>query len=186
MIRADEVYPIGHFRKPHGVNGELQFAFTDDVFDRTDADYLICCMDGIFVPFYIKSYRFRSDTSALMKLEGVNSVEAARRFTNAEVYFPRRLAEPSPDDEPSDDAPTPFDRFIGYTLRGMDGKTIGEITDVDDTTTNILFVIDRDGSELLIPACEDWMRDDDARHQLLQMDIPEGLLDLDAAPSDRE
>ena len=52
MIKKEDLYRIGIFNKPHGVRGELQFSFTDDIFDRVEADCLICLMDGIFVPFY--------------------------------------------------------------------------------------------------------------------------------------
>ena len=41
MIKKEDVYRIGQIGKPHGVKGELSFHFEDDVFDRTDADYLI-------------------------------------------------------------------------------------------------------------------------------------------------
>ena len=33
MIKKEEVYKIGLFNKPHGIHGELQFTFTDDIFD---------------------------------------------------------------------------------------------------------------------------------------------------------
>lgn len=69
MIKREEVYKIGIFNKPHGIHGELQFTFTDDIFDRVEAEYIICLLDGIFVPFFIEEYRFRSDSTALMKLE---------------------------------------------------------------------------------------------------------------------
>lgn len=55
MIKKEEVYKIGLFNKPHGIHGELQFTFTDDIFDRVDCDYLICLLDGIFVPFSSKN-----------------------------------------------------------------------------------------------------------------------------------
>ena len=82
MRRKEDVYKIGIFNKPHGIHGELQFTFTDDVFDRVEADCLICLLDGIFVPFFIEEYRFRSDTTALMKLEDIDTAEQARAFTN--------------------------------------------------------------------------------------------------------
>ena len=82
MIRPEEVYKIGMFNKPHGIGGELQFTFTDDIFDRVEAEYVVCPMDGILVPFFIEAYRFRSDTTALMKLEGVDTQEQARQFIN--------------------------------------------------------------------------------------------------------
>ena len=93
MIKTEEVYKIGVFNKPHGVQGEVSFTFTDDIFDRVDCDYLICRLDGIFVPFFIEEYRFRSDTTALVKLEGVDTAEKARMFTNVEVYFPVKFVE---------------------------------------------------------------------------------------------
>ena len=93
MIKREEVYKIGIFNKPHGIHGELQFTFTDDIFDRVEAEYIICLLDGIFVPFFIEEYRFRSDSTALMKLEGVDTAERARMFTNVEVWFPVKHAE---------------------------------------------------------------------------------------------
>ena len=97
MIKKEEVYKIGLFNKPHGIHGELQFTFTDDIFDRVDCDYLICLLDGIFVPFFIEEYRFRSDSTALVKLEGIDTAERARMFTNIEVYFPVKHAEEADD-----------------------------------------------------------------------------------------
>ena len=41
MIRQEEVYKIGKLGKAHGVKGEISFLFDDDVFDRTDADYMV-------------------------------------------------------------------------------------------------------------------------------------------------
>ena len=66
MIKREEVYKIGVLGKPHGVKGEMQFRFTDDVFDQCDADYLVLDMEGILVPFFMEEYRFRSDEVALM------------------------------------------------------------------------------------------------------------------------
>ena len=71
MITREELIRIGRFNKPHGVKGELSFTFTDDVFDRTECSYIVCEIDGIFVPFFIEEYRFKSDTTALIKLEDV-------------------------------------------------------------------------------------------------------------------
>ena len=82
MIKKEEVFKIGVFNKPHGVKGELSFTFTDDIFDRADCEYLICLLDGIMVPFFIEEYRFRSDTTALVKLDRIDTAEQARKFTN--------------------------------------------------------------------------------------------------------
>ena len=58
MIRKEEVFKIGKIGKPHGVKGEVGLRFSDDVFDRVDAEYLILDIDGILVPFFMEEYRF--------------------------------------------------------------------------------------------------------------------------------
>ena len=88
MIRKDEVFKIGMFNKPHGVKGEISFTFTDDIFDRVDGEYLICLLDGIFVPFFMEEYRFRSDTTALVKLERVDTAAPAGMRHKTTPAFP--------------------------------------------------------------------------------------------------
>ena len=173
MIRREEVYKIGIFNKPHGIHGELQFTFTDDIFDRVEAEYIICLLDGILVPFFIEEYRFRSDTTALMKLEGVDTAERARMFTNVEVYFPRQEAGEENRDELT------WDYFVGFDVTNPQHRYLGTVTDVDTSTVNTLLILDRDGMELLIPAQEEFVTDIDSENRKLVMDLPAGLLDLE-------
>ena len=127
MIRKEEVFKIGVINKPHGIKGEVSFTFTDDIFDRVDCDYLILLMDGILVPFFMEEYRFRSDTVALVKFEGIDTAEQARRFTNVEVYFPKKFMDEQED-------VTSWNFFIGFRVEDVHHGYLGEITNVDDTT----------------------------------------------------
>jgi 16S rRNA processing protein RimM len=172
MIKAEDVYRIGLINKPHGVHGELLFTFDDDIFDRVESDYIVCLMDGILVPFFFESYRFRSDTTALIKLEGVDTEMQARRMTNVEVYFPKEHAEELDDDELT------WQYFVGFTIIDENKGTIGKVTDVDDSTINTLFVVDYNGAETLIPAQEDFIIDLNREAEIIRMNLPEGLLEL--------
>lgn len=178
MIRKEEVYKIGIFNKPHGIHGELSFTFTDDIFDRVDCDYLICLLDGILVPFFIEEYRFRSDSTALVKLEGIDTAERARMFTNIEVYFPAKFAEEAGPGEAS------WDFFVGFHVEDVNHGKLGKVVDVDTSTVNTLFVIEHDGDELLLPAQEAFIVGIDQQHKLMTVDVPEGLLSLDELPED--
>lgn len=173
MIKREDVYKIGVFNKPHGIHGELSFTFTDDIFDRVEAEYLICLLDGIFVPFFLEEYRFRSDSTALVKLEGVDTAERARMFTNVEVYFPSKHAEDAGLGELT------WDFFVGFRVEEVNHGDLGEVTEVDTTTINTLFVVDHQGEELLIPAQEEFILNIDQKHKVITMDLPEGLLALD-------
>ena len=179
MIKKEEVYKIGLFNKPHGIHGELQFTFTDDIFDRVDCDYLICLLDGIFVPFFIEEYRFRSDSTALVKLEGIDTAERARMFTNVEVYFPVKHAEEAEDGELS------WNFFVGFRMEDVRHGELGEVVEVDTTTVNTLFVVEQeDGEELLIPAQEEFIVEINQEKKLLTVELPEGLLNLEDLEED--
>ena len=179
MIKREDVYKIGVFNKPHGIHGELQFTFTDDIFDRVDCDYLICLLDGIFVPFFIEEYRFRSDSTALVKLEGIDTAERARMFTNVEVYFPVKHAEEAEDGELS------WNFFVGFRMEDVRHGELGEVVEVDTTTVNTLFVVEQeDGEELLIPAQEEFIVEINQEKKLITVELPEGLLNLEDLEED--
>lgn len=170
MIRKEEVFKIGVINKPHGIKGEVSFTFTDDIFDRVDCDYLILLMDGILVPFFMEEYRFRSDTVALVKFEGIDTAEQARRFTNVEVYFPKKFMDEQED-------VTSWNFFIGFRVEDVHHGYLGEITNVDDTTLNVLFAIEKDGEELLLPAHKEFIIGLDREKKVMKVNVPDGLIE---------
>ncbi|MDD5346025.1 MAG: 16S rRNA processing protein RimM, partial [Proteiniphilum sp.] len=67
--------------------------------------------------------------------------------------------------------------FIGYTITNQYGTILGVIEDVDDGTINVLFIV-RDGdNEHLIPATDDFIAAVDEKNRILEMYIPEGLIE---------
>lgn len=169
MIRREEVYKIGRLGKVHGVKGEISFQVDDDVFDRVDADYLILDIDGILVPFFMEEYRFKTDSNVLMKFEGIDTQERARELTGYDVYFPRELSE-------NDEENISWAEIIGFNLiDAQTGNTVGTIASVDDSTINILFELE-DGK--LIPASEELITNIDTKKHQIEINLPEGILEL--------
>ena len=169
MITKEEVYRIGKLGKAHGVKGEVSLLFDDDVFDRVDADYLVIETEGILVPFFIEEYRFRSDSTALMKFEGVDSQEKARELTGCDVFFPRHLADDVEDN-------LSWAAIVGYTIvDATTEKPIGRIASVDDSTINVLFCLE-DGT--LIPASDKLIIAVDSEKREIEIHLPEGILEL--------
>lgn len=180
MIKPQQVYPIGRIGKPHGVKGEMNFMFDDDVFDTTDSDYIIIETEGILVPFFFEEYRFRNDNTAIIKLEGIDTQEQAREFTNCVVYFERSKAENAEDETSSLLSPQKNRQIVGFTIvDAQTGKSIGTIKDIDDSTINVLLVIEsEDQQQVLIPANEDLIEGIDLQRQTITMRLPDGLLTL--------
>lgn len=173
MIAEESVYKVGSLTRVHGLKGEISFAFTDDVWDRVDADYLVLRVDGILVPFFLEEYRFRSDSVALLKFVDIDNADDALPYVGSDVYFPFDL---TPEDAPED---LRWSNFTGFSvfLKDVEG-TVGTISHVDDSTANVLFTIDMASGEVLVPAVEEFIVDVDYASRRLTLDLPEGLLDL--------
>ena len=58
-----------------------------------------------------------------MKLEGVDTAEKARMFTNVEVYFPKKYVE---QDDETEDIPT-WNFFIGFKVKDVRHGDLGEL-----------------------------------------------------------
>lgn len=173
MIKDTDVYRIGRIGKPHGVKGELTFHFNDDVFDRTDAEYLFLEVEGILVPFFIEEYRFRESETALVKFCDIDTQEQARELTGCDVYFPRQLSDSTPET-------ISWAEIAGFRLVDThSGNAVGTIRHVDDSTLNILFETETsDGKTLLIPAHPELIEGVDAANKEIRINLPEGILNL--------
>ena len=167
MIKADEVYRIGRLGKAHGIKGEITMQVEDDIFDRTDVDYLVLELDNIMVPFFIEEYYFKTNTTALIKFEGIDTLERAKEFANIDVYFPRSIKDNNIN---SEEEALSYPMLVGFQV-----NDIGKIAYIDHQTENIMFELE-DGT--LIPASEELIEDIDVPNKQIKMTIPEGLLAL--------
>jgi len=172
MINRNELVQIGQFRKPHGKQGEIVFSFTNDSFTSDEHTFLILDMDGIFVPFRIENCRLTSDTSAYLKLKNIDSDQKARQLTNKEVFFHKKYIR-----EGIDSDSFTWDYFIGFILIDERLGKVGRIADVDTTTENTLFIIEKGKEEILIPAVEEFIIHIDENQEELTVSLPEGLIE---------
>ena len=165
-------FKIGRLGKTHGVKGELAFHFTDDVFDRVEADYVFVETEGLQVPFFFEEYRFRNDDTALVKFEGIDNANRAAQFTGCDVYFPRELCD-------DNDGELSWSEIVGFTIRDDSNTSVGTVIAVDLSTINTLFeVLTPDGSTILLPANDDLITDIDREHKVITMTLPEGIMEV--------
>lgn len=172
MILKSDIFPIGQISKTHGVNGEMSFSFTSDIFDRDEVPFFIFEIEGILVPFFIDEYRFKGNTTGLLKLDGISTEEQARAFYGLTIYLPKKFLEKV------EDAEIELDYFAGFSLVDKEKGLLGVISEVDQTTDNVLFVIPTKDDELLIPAGEEYIEKIDHDKKIIYVRLPEGLLDL--------
>lgn len=168
MLKKEDFVYFGKFLKPHGTKGEIGLQGDTFVLGQ-GCNFVACDIDGILVPFFFESVRPKNDT-LIVKVERMESAEEVRYLTNREAFIPRKWVEESEE--------VSLEYFIGFTATDKTLGHIGEIVDIDDSTINTLFVVEKDGEEILIPAQEELIADIDHDGQSILFDLPQGLVSL--------
>jgi 16S rRNA processing protein RimM len=176
MITRDELIAIGRYNKPHGVAGEISATIDVDMDTLQGLSCLVTDIDGIFVPFFVNACRPKSQETVLLTIDGIDNEKEVSRLVNHDLYALKRDYRQESLDSDADGFP--LDYFIGFELRDSDGQRVGEITDVDEQTENAIFIVDREGAELMVPATDELIVEFDLDKKVMVMDLPQGLLDL--------
>lgn len=175
MIKKDEIVTVGKFQKTHALKGELNMLSEIDSEYFKTGNPLIIETDGIFVPYYAESIRPKGNTSFLIKLSGIDSESAASAFVNKAINILKKDSE-----DWIEEFEIPQEELEGYTVIDAEsGKELGMIKDIEDSTANLLFIVQNEkGEEIYIPANEELIEEikDEAKQVVLK--IPEGLLDI--------
>jgi len=171
MISRDDLLHVGNTQKPYGIRGEIIILFRRAEYAEFDAEFYFLEIDGIPVPFAVEEFTFITDVSARVKFEDVNDEKQAARYVNTKVLLLREALNEL--NMQNDD----WEFFVGYSIMDQHGEIIGIIREVDNTTINVLFVVQHDGTEFLIPATEDFIVAIDEGKKLIEMYLPEGLTD---------
>lgn len=176
MISFDEVCVIGNTNKPHGINGEISVAI-DAECELSSLSCVIFEIDGILVPFFMESCRPKHANSFLMKLYDVDSDHDVVELSNKSIYA---LNAELPSEQFNNHEDGMYaDDFVGYSVDTNDGEHLGTIVDFDDSTDNLLFIVERtDKSILYIPIVDEFIDEINPHDKILSMTLPDGLLEL--------
>ncbi|MBR5639095.1 MAG: 16S rRNA processing protein RimM [Muribaculaceae bacterium] len=173
MITSDEIIAIGKFNKPHGISGEISATINTLTDVLNNCSCIVCDIDGIFVPFFIKALRNKSQETFLLSIDDINSDEEAAILVNKDIYVKRSEYYEVIEDEDR----IPLDFFMNFNA--IVNEINGKIVDIDDSTANVLFVIETtDGKSILIPAVEEFITDFDSKERTIKMEVPDELLNL--------
>lgn len=122
------------------------------------------------LPWFIQGTRVKSSEEIFVKLEGLDTKEAARRVVQKEVW----LREADFELFAGMDAPI---SYVGFRLFDGDAD-LGEISEVIEQPHQVLCKILLDGKEALIPIHKETLRRVDAKRREVHVELPDGLLDV--------
>ena len=157
---------IAKVLKSNGTDGGLLVGFRDiDPDEISLGEPVFIYFDGLPVPFFISSLTQRGNSRAIVHLNDVTSLEDAEELVGQSVWVD--WEEEEGDEEGLGD-------LVGWTLAGA-----GRITGFLDIPANpCLEVETKNGTSVLVPFHEDLILSADPDARVLEMEIPDGLLDL--------
>jgi 16S rRNA processing protein RimM len=137
---------VGRLLRPHGVRGEVRMHPETDFPERLaglrDA---VLLKAGQPTPVRVEHVRPHG-AQMLVKLVGVDTVEAAREWVGSNLAVPRAEVPPPPAGRHY-----VFD-IIGLRVQTDSGEVLGTVTEVLRTKSNDVYVVQGSGRRYLIPA----------------------------------
>ena len=112
----------------------------------------------------------------LLTIDGIDNEQEAACLVNHEIYALKRDYRLESEDLEADGYP--LDYFIGFDLHDSDGNRVGKIVEVDEQTENAIFIVEDNDKEFMLPATDDLILEFDLDKEVIVMELPEGILDL--------
>ena len=169
-LDPEEGVTIGKVLKPRGIQGEaFLLPLTDfpERFQDLDAVW-IDLSDGARTDLQVEAVRVYGRRLGI-KFRGVETPESVARFSGCYLLVPRDAIHPLPEDT--------FYIFevVGLRVETGAGEEVGRVVDVLSFPGNDVYVVDRGGEEVLLPAVRELMEIDRDGSRIVVRDM-EGLL----------
>ena len=167
-----QYFKTGKLVAVHGVKGEL--ILKHELGKKTSLkDLKVVFIEDkkdSFFPFFIESTKIKSGNEILIKLESIDSREAAAKISQKEIWF----AEEDFKKYAAKSAPA---SLLGYTIINSKDR-LSEILEVVEQPHQILCRIELKSKEVLIPINESFLIKIDHKKKEVVVDLPEGLLEI--------
>jgi 16S rRNA processing protein RimM len=173
-VASDDLVVIGEVARPRGLRGEVRVTPHTDRPERFEGLAECVLWDEASDTRVVRRIRTarRQGDAVLLSLVGCESVEAAATLVGRLVALPRAQALPLP---PGHVYPW---QLIGCRVTTDDGRVVGELSGIEPSPAQDLWVVRGAEREHLIPAVADIVMEVDVDARRVVIRPPEGLLEL--------
>lgn len=166
-----EYFEIGQISNTHGLKGEMKVRpFTEKNEDYAKLKNILVDFNGTLKEYIVESVRYQKDV-VLVKLKGIDDIEAAEKLKGHYIKIPRDSAKRISEDE----------YFIADLLGCevyQDETLLGVLDDVFTAGGSDVYVVKRKGKQdLLLPAISSVVKKVDVINQKVFVEVPRGLED---------
>ncbi|MGH7205513.1 MAG: ribosome maturation factor RimM [Nitrospiraceae bacterium] len=172
MTETAELIAIGKIEKPFGVRGEVRVRSLSDVPGRFEGLTQVTLVAPSGRALVTAVTRVRANgNSYVLGFDASTTPEEAAVFRGWLIKIPRDQAPPLPAGQYYE-----FD-LIGMTVVDGVGQLLGTLEEVLETASNHVFVVRREGREILIPAIKDAVAAVDVENRTMTIRSVKGLVE---------
>ncbi|GAA4280650.1 ribosome maturation factor RimM [Gaetbulibacter aestuarii] len=172
-MQKEDCFYLGKIVKKYSFKGEVLAKLDTDqpeLYDNLDAIFLE--VRGSLIPFFVEDTQLHKSELLRIKFEDVDTEADADSILKSGLYLPLDLLPKLEGNK------FYFHEVIGFKINDKNFGEVGTITAINDSTAQSLFVIDRNGTEILIPMNDDFIKKVDRKAKTILVETPEGLIDL--------
>ncbi|MFT5750813.1 MAG: 16S rRNA processing protein RimM [Flavobacteriales bacterium] len=172
-MTKEECFYLGKIVRKYSFKGELLAKLdTDEPETYVGMESVFVDFSANLVPFFIESSQLHKSSLLRFKFEDVDTEEDAEDLIGTGLYLPMNILPKLEGDK------FYYHEVIGYTAIDATFGAIGTITHINDNTSQAIFEIDHNGTEVLIPMIDDFIKKLDREKKEIHLEVPEGLIDL--------
>lgn len=167
-----EYFKIGKLVAVHGLKGEL--LLKHELGKKTSLKGLQAIFveekKNVFIPWFIESAKIKNEEEIYLKLEEINTREAAIKLTQKEIWLPET-------DFKKFAAKTAPASLLGYTIIN-NSQSLGEILELIEQPHQLLCRLEINGKEVLIPLHQETLQKVNHKKKEVLVELPDGLLEI--------
>ena len=172
-MTKEECFYLGKIVKKYSFKGELLAKLDTDepeLYDNLDSVFID--LRGNLLPFFVERSQLHKSNLLRLKFEDVNSEADADALIKTDLYLPLDFLPELEGDK------FYFHEVIGFNVKDRNYGDVGVIKSINDSTAQALFIIDKDGAEILIPMNDEFIDKVDRKNKTIHINTPEGLIEL--------
>ena len=172
-MQKEDCFYLGKIVKKYSFKGELLVKLdTDDPSTYTKMESVFIDKNKSLIPFFIERSSLHKSTLLRVKFEDIDSEEDADKLLKSELYLPLEFLPQLTGNK------FYYHEIVGFEAEDLSFGLVGIIKRVNDTTNQAILEIDRNGSEILIPLIDDFIKSVDREQKKIILEVPEGLIDI--------
>ncbi len=162
---------LGTVSRTHGLKGAFKLNITvggDPELEKDEPVFIR--LQGGPVPFFVQEYSRSSANTVILKVDDVESIEAAGKFVGCEVSLPEERFADDTSEDPAD--------LIGYRVTDIHQGAIGKISGIMQLPQHRVLEVEKEGKQILIPYADEVVKRIDRMEKTVTVETPEGLIAL--------